>query len=84
MFLWFGTTSLCGADQRPGCASANPYNVLLSKNNYCSSFLFLFLFSFILWGGGSFGGAFWLGFFGGCVLISPLEKLCCEIRPSVN
>lgn len=46
IFAWLGTMSLCRADQRPGCASTNPYNVLLSKNNdshYTCSLIFILL-----------------------------------------
>lgn len=61
IFAWLGTMSLCRADQRPGCASTNPYNVLLSKNNdYTSSFLIGFFLNFhsfgvISWGALGFG-----------------------------
>lgn len=61
IFAWLGTMSLCRADQRPGCASTNPYNVLLSKNNdYTSSFLIGFFLNFhsfgvLLWGALGFG-----------------------------
>lgn len=61
IFAWLGTMSLCRADQRPGCASTNPYNVLLSKNNdshYTCSFLIGFSLIFILLGffrGGALG-----------------------------
>lgn len=52
IFAWLGTMSLCRADQRPGCASTNPYNVLLSKNNdYTSSFLIGFFLNFHSRGG---------------------------------
>lgn len=60
---WLGTMSLCRADQRPGCASTNPYNVLLSKNNdshYTCSFLIGFFLNFhsfgvLSWGALGFG-----------------------------
>lgn len=61
IFAWLGTISLCRADQRPGCASTNPYNVLLSKNNvYTSSFLIGFFLNFhsfgvLSWGALGFG-----------------------------
>lgn len=61
IFAWLGTMSLCRADQRPGCASTNPYNVLLSKNNdYTSSFLMGFFLNFhsfgvLSWGALGFG-----------------------------
>lgn len=63
IFAWLGTMSLCRADQRPGCASTNPYNVLLSKNNdshYTSSFLIGFFLNFhsfgvLSWGALGFG-----------------------------
>lgn len=61
IFAWLGTMSLCRADQRPGCASTNPYNVLLSKNNDCtSSFLIGFFLNFhsfgvLSWGALGFG-----------------------------
>lgn len=63
IFAWLGTMSLCRADQRPGCASTNPYNVLLSKNNdshYTCSFLIGFFLNFhsfgvLSWGALGFG-----------------------------
>lgn len=61
IFAWLGTMSLCRADQRPGCASTNPYNVLLSKNNdshYTCSFLIGFSLIFILLG--FFRGGLWV------------------------
>lgn len=65
IFAWLGTMSLCRADQRPGCASTNPYNVLLSKNNdYTSSFLIGFFLNFHSFGVLSWGGfGFWFVFF---------------------
>lgn len=69
-FAWLGTMSLCRADQRPGCASTNPYNVLLSKNNdshYTSSFLIGFFLNFHSFGVLSCGalvfGLFWFVLF---------------------
>lgn len=61
IFAWLGTMSLCRADQRPGCASTNPYNVLLSKNNdshYTCSFLIGFSLIFIFLG--FFRGGLWV------------------------
>lgn len=70
IFAWLGTMSLCRADQRPGCASTNPYNVLLSKNNdshYTSSFLIGFFLNFHSFGVLSCGalvfGLFWFVLF---------------------
>lgn len=65
IFAWLGTMSLCRADQRPGCASTNPYNVLLSKNNdYTSSFLIGFFLNFYSFGVLSWGGfGFWFVLF---------------------
>lgn len=65
IFAWLGTMSLCRADQRPGCASTNPYNVLLSKNNdYTSSFLIGFFLNFhSFWGSFVGGFGFWFVLF---------------------